>query len=1070
MKKIYFILILFSINVSYAQYFDINNSIEKSIHFKNSKFNTSYKLFLEGAKDLNTTLSNMSYLGIDSLKPDNDKPNYFLLKSISAIESNKLKEALASIIQSKKLSLQNNYELGINHSNLVLSIINYKLNAIKKSIDFLMECAYQAPILKFQVEYLKAQYYYDLQSYNQTIEILLTNEFNAKSISEYDYLKTLSLLVLCTSQNDDDALAISYALKYDSLLNKAIEFRSLEKLMNENVKYIKDKSDNFSSIFLLQKITNCNNIGFLYRRLGDYKSSKIYLLKSIDYLMRYKNENLLPEIKTNIGLTYTHLKDFTEANTNYQDALKLYTKLKNSRKIAELNNIIAKNYFLEGKPLLAIQSCETAVSISQPNKDYRNLANAYFILSEVYAVNSDYMKSQNYFKLFTETKNLTQQQITEENEKRNVDETNANNLISTTEEEISNREKKELELIRIKLESKQKEQELLLIKKDNEIKQKALVTQALEKDQALQSLALLSGQLEKEKLMKEYDRVNKEKEIKALENEKSKGQIKLLNSLRLIDIKNNNLKNLELASNKKKEQYLFIGLLVLSTFIGLLGFGFYTNIKQKKIIQASNVQLKIIGENLQSSNIKLEDSLSEINEQKIIIEGKNNLVMDSISYSSKIQRSLLLKGHQLDDFFISSFVIDMPRDIVGGDFYYIKTKGDKLYVAMADCTGHGVPGSLISIIGYQEINHIINNYYLTPAGILKKLNENISRLVNNEKNDLGSDGMDVMLLEIDKTEKKMTFAGARSYLLIHGNKEFNEYKGDRLSIGEIPDEGFEFSETIIPITEHDTIFMYTDGFQDQNIETTRKRLGSRILKQTIQENIDEDLVIQKDKLLTLYQNQKGSSKQTDDITILAFKPNLKIENNFSMAENPKIREVLNKISIKESSVNNLIIVYGKITQEIILSTVKLIERKLNPDQYSKGFITKVKMLSTEIMQNINKHQEVSIEIEPYFILNADENGLYLYSGNLIDSESKTYLNEKLTKYKILSKDELKSVYTDTFLNSSLNTEGNAGLGLLTIVSKSEQNYKYDLTQVTDNLFHFSIEVFLKAISNKVLAN
>jgi len=183
-------------------------------------------------------------------------------------------------------------------------------------------------------------------------------------------------------------------------------------------------------------------------------------------------------------------------------------------------------------------------------------------------------------------------------------------------------------------------------------------------------------------------------------------------------------------------------------------------------------------------------------------------------------------------------------------------------------------------------------------------------------------------------------------------------------------------------------------------------------------------------------------------------------------ENPKIREVLHKISVKESSVNNLVIVYGKMTQEIILSTVKLIERKLMLENFTRGYITKVKMIGTEIMQNISKHQQYSDEVAPYFILNADNNGLHLYSGNLISDESKDYLSKNLTQYKLLNKAELRAIYSETFLNTSLTKEGNAGLGLLTIVYKSEQNITHDLVQLSNGAYHYSLEVFLNATLNK----
>jgi len=872
-KIILLFIILFSLNAD-AQYFDVEYSIEKTLQFKNKSANQAYEAFINGSQDIDLLLSKLNAIPTDSLKKNNDIVNFYLLNSIYELSKNKNNEAVLYALQAKKLTAISNNTLLQSNANLLLAMVNRKLNSHQKAIELLKQCNYDDNILMFQIEYLKAQNYFDISNYDKAVEILLANENAAKSISEFDYMKSLSLLVLSTSQNNDDALALNFALKYDTILNKATEVKSIQKLMNSNVKYFYEKSDNISSVLLLQKIVNTNNIGFLFRKLGDYENSKSYLLKSINYLKKYKNESMLPEIKTNIGLTYTHLKEFTEANINYQEALEAYAELKNTSKQAELYNIMAKNYFLEGKSILAMRNCNTAITITQANKDYANLANAYFILSEIYAINSDYQQSQAYFKLFTDTKNKTNKTNNDITQFRNQKENEANDLFVNAEEEIAIQEKKELELIKIKLESKQKEQELLLIKKDNEIKEKTIETQALEKEQALKSLELIKGQLEKEKLVKEYEFLNKEKEIKALENEKNLGRIKLLNSQKKVLFNEKAIKDLEIANDKKKQQYFKIGLILLSLFIVLMGYGFYENVKQKKVIEKANTQLKIVGENLQNTNLKLAESFDEINEQKLIIESKNNMVMDSISYSSKIQKSLLLKGKELDTYFNASMVIDLPRDIVGGDFYLVKTKCNKTFVAMVDCTGHGVPGSLISIIGYQEINHIINSESITPAEVLKKLNRNINKLVNTNQNSLGSDGMDVMLLEINKANNTLTFAGARSYLLIKKGDTFEEYKGDRISIGEDMNGDITFAETKISISEKDTIYLYTDGFQDQSSEVTNKRIGSKLLKQTIQEISNQNMETQKEKLMELLSKHQGTHKQTDDITLMAFMPKL----------------------------------------------------------------------------------------------------------------------------------------------------------------------------------------------------
>ena len=1030
-----------------------------AINFKNVKANSIYNTYKNKPTELEILLNKLNTINSDSIKTDYDLANIAILKSLRNLELKYIKNAVINATIAKKHALLTNNDVVIGNSNFLMALINRQLKAYSKSTESLNQCNYINPVINYQVEYLKAQNYYDEQNYEISNKILINLIPESKNISHFDYLKCLSFLVTNATQNNDDALGLIYALKYDSVLTNTNQASLMQNLMNKNIKYNLSKDESFSSYFVLQKIINSNNIGFLYRKLGDYKNSELYLLQSIANLKKYKNEELFPEITTNIGLTYTHLKRFKEADDYYQKALKKHIDNNNILKQTELNNIIAKNNFLAGNSLIAIKNCETAINLSTSNNDYLNLSNSYFILSEIYAVNSDYQQSQANFKLFTEAKNKYNQYISEQAKLNNNNIFKANLLQLDVEDEISSREKKELEIIKIKLESKQKEQELLLIKKENDIKEKTIKTQALEKEQALKSLELIRGQLEKEKLVKEFDRINKERAFRGLENEKIKTQNKLLNSERSSLLKERQLKDAQAKIDKRTQQFLIYGLIGLGIFLSLISFGFYTNYKQRKVIENTNSQLKVISNNLQLTNSKLEESFSEINEQKKVIEDKNNLVMDSINYSSKIQKSLLLNENQLKEYFNETFVIDMPRDIVGGDFYLIKNKGNKTYVAIVDCTGHGVPGSLISIIGYQEINHIINSYYYSPAQILTQLNTNINNLVNRNSS-LGSDGMDVMMLEIDNSTKTLTFSGARSYLLIHNNNEFKEYKGNRISIGEDFENTEIFTNTTIPISESDTIYLYTDGYQDQSGGGNGKRIGSKVLKQTIEKNINNPLHIQKNELLSVFNTHKGTNKQTDDVTILAFKPRFKLENKPSNI-NSQISELFHKINFNKNNTENLIVLCGIINQEIIISTVRLIETKLLQASYHKNYITKVKIVSTEILQNISKHQQVENHNTTYFIIDDQETQLCFYSGNIVNAKSKEFLIQKLTKYKELDATNLKALYVDTLEKTIITKEGNAGLGLITLASKSNGNFNFDLKKVNDNLYNFNLEVYLK---------
>ncbi len=423
-----------------------------AINFKNVKANSIYNTYKNKPTELEILLNKLNTINSDSIKTDYDLANIAILKSLRNLELKYIKNAVINATIAKKHALLTNNDVVIGNSNFLMALINRQLKAYSKSTESLNQCNYINPVINYQVEYLKAQNYYDEQNYEISNKILINLIPESKNISHFDYLKCLSFLVTNATQNNDDALGLIYALKYDSVLTNTNQASLMQNLMNKNIKYNLSKDESFSSYFVLQKIINSNNIGFLYRKLGDYKNSELYLLQSIANLKKYKNEELFPEITTNIGLTYTHLKRFKEADDYYQKALKKHIDNNNILKQTELNNIIAKNNFLAGNSLIAIKNCETAINLSTSNNDYLNLSNSYFILSEIYAVNSDYQQSQANFKLFTEAKNKYNQYISEQAKLNNNNIFKANLLQLDVEDEISSREKKELEIIKIKLE------------------------------------------------------------------------------------------------------------------------------------------------------------------------------------------------------------------------------------------------------------------------------------------------------------------------------------------------------------------------------------------------------------------------------------------------------------------------------------------------------------------------------------------------------------------------------------------------------------------------------------------
>ncbi|MBN1251282.1 MAG: tetratricopeptide repeat protein [Bacteroidales bacterium] len=225
-------------------------------------------------------------------------------------------------------------------------------------------------------------------------------------------------------------------------------------------------------------------------------------------------------------------------------------------------------------------------------------------------------------------------------------------------------------------------------------------------------------------------------------------------------------------------------------------------------------------------------------EQKAKIEKINKNITGSISYASRIQKAMLPKTDIFNEYFKEAFVYFNPKEEVSGDFYWItkKEKEQKIVVAAVDCTGHGVPGAFMSLIGNSYLNQIVNQQNVLEADeILNLLHINIRTELNQEKNQ-SRDGMDLALCVIDKKNKTIEYSGARNPIFIINENELLQFRGDNMDIGGVQREAErKFTKQIIPYTENTKLYMFSDGFQDQfggidKQKFMRKRFKDLLLK------------------------------------------------------------------------------------------------------------------------------------------------------------------------------------------------------------------------------------------------
>lgn len=187
-----------------------------------------------------------------------------------------------------------------------------------------------------------------------------------------------------------------------------------------------------------------------------------------------------------------------------------------------------------------------------------------------------------------------------------------------------------------------------------------------------------------------------------------------------------------------------------------------------------------------------------------------------MQYAKRIQESILQPPEKLNQLFEQSFILYKPKDIVSGDYYWFYETDQYKFVAAVDCTGHGVPGAMMSMVANSIFKEVFINRQLTiPSIILKGLDEELNKAVNTNQEANFNDGMDVSLIRVDKTTNELVYSGAFRNLLVLRNKEVIELKGSRYPIGFYSGIEKIFDETTFQLQKNDNLFLFTDGYIDQ---------------------------------------------------------------------------------------------------------------------------------------------------------------------------------------------------------------------------------------------------------------
>ena len=275
------------------------------------------------------------------------------------------------------------------------------------------------------------------------------------------------------------------------------------------------------------------------------------------------------------------------------------------------------------------------------------------------------------------------------------------------------------------------------------------------------------------------------------------------------------------------------------------------------------------------TRLELRKSKIELQDKNEIIEEKNKDITDSINYAQNIQQAILPNNTELQKSFGDYFVLYIPKDIVSGDFYWHTNRNGKVFIAVCDCTGHGVPGAFVSMIGASLLKDVIIEKGIEePGEILSALSRGVKDIFTQEGQLEAQDGMDMSLCVFEKNNadiafQRMKFAGANnSLLLVRKESEIIEIKADRTPIGGNTEVDFEFETREINLSKGDSVYMYTDGYIDQFGGPKSKKFMKKnfkdLLTQIHQQPMEDQLVEIKEKM----KNWIGEGEQVDDILVI----------------------------------------------------------------------------------------------------------------------------------------------------------------------------------------------------------
>lgn len=701
----------------------------------------------------------------------------------------------------------------------------------------------------------------------------------------------------------DTALSGKYGRRAFVLANKLNDVKGIGNSYNYfgTVHYLRQNLDNSIKCFkkadeyfrqcgyLKGSASVLNNCGVIYNSKGDYEMALFFQQKALEANTKAKNEEGIGNNYINIGNTLNVKGDFSVAMDWFIKAEKIFSKLKKWESLASVYYNMGYVHYNLHQIDKAIEYCQRALNLRE-EKSFNKVGMAYchVFLAAIYSdsISLDLEKANFHNQKVVQLCNETGDRLTLTTTYLNLSKSylaqnkfdsslvNAQRALKISKE-MGDQKFITNSLLYVGEAYRKMEKFALAISNYKEaFSISTKMDDNFNSSNTAQSLSVCYYLTGKFKEAYDYLLIHTRKKDVMFSSESLRSitemEAKYQNEKKQLEIDNLNkskkVQELELITKQKesaaKNKILILGTIAL---IGIAVFAFFafTNFKKAK---KANVII-----NSQKAMVELQNE--EISHQKELVEEKQKEIIDSINYAQKIQTAVLTSEEVWKKISPEYFIIFFPKDIVSGDFYWAHNLANNRSVfALADCTGHGVPGGFMSMLGNSFLNElVVENKLFKADEILNRLRSKIITALGQKGAADRKDGMDMAICVWNKLNNTLEFSGANNNLwLVRGN-ELIQYQGNKMPIGQFDAELKPFSSTTVSLEKNDLIILCTDGFSDQFGGDNGKKLKSKNLKDFIVKGSKNPLDQQKADLMSLFSDWKGHHEQVDDVSVIMIK-------------------------------------------------------------------------------------------------------------------------------------------------------------------------------------------------------